>query len=84
MEMPQYTVNTIMQLLQVPEPGVRKLLIEAGIGVDANKIDPDEIIRYEDFRILWVSLANRREGRLLASLLIEESDNWFTKLSRRK
>ena len=82
METPQYTIEDIMKLLMLNEPGVRKLLIEAGAEVDELKIDPEETIRYEDYRKLWVSCANRPQGRLLATLLIEESGNWFDKMFR--
>ena len=77
MEKPQYSINTIMQLLKLNESAVRKLLVDAGIEINDSKNDPDETIRYEDFRKLWISRANRPEGKLLATLLIEKSDNWF-------
>ena len=77
MEKPQYSINTIMQLLKLNESAVRKLLVDAGIEINESKNDPDETIRYEDFRKLWISRANRPEGKLLATLLIEKSDNWF-------
>jgi len=80
---PHYSIREIMVLLDLDEASVRKLIEKAGITIEIMKKDPDETIRYEDFRRLWFSLANRREGRLLATLLIEELDNWFTKLFRR-
>jgi hypothetical protein len=80
MEIPQYTINDLMKLLSLSEVGIRKLLVDAGIEIDESKSDPQEIIPYEDFRKLWISLANRPEGRLLATLLIEESGNWFDRM----
>ncbi len=80
---PHYSIGEIMALLNLDESSVRKLIIKAGIDIDKMKKDPSETIRYEDFRLLWLSLANRREGRLLARLLIEERENWFTRWGRK-
>ena len=83
-ETPQYSIGDIMELLKRDELAVRKLLIKAGVEIEELKSDPSETIRYKDFRILWLSIANRREGRLLANLLIEESGNWLSKLIRKR
>lgn len=81
---PAYSISEIMALLKIDELAVRKLLTRAGITIDETKSDPNERIRYHDFRLLWVSLANRREGRLLSTLLVEKSGNWFDKMFRRE
>jgi len=78
---PHYSIGEIMSKLNLDELSVRKLISKAGIDIDIMKNDPSETLPYEDFRLLWVSLANRREGRLLAKMLIEEQDNWFTRWS---
>jgi len=80
---PAYSISEIMMLLKINESKVRKLLTRAGIEIDETKSDPNERIRYDDFRRLWVSLANRREGRLLATLLVEKTDSWFDKVFRK-
>lgn len=77
---PKYQLAEIMDLLKMDEPKVRKLIKKAGIKIDEDKRDPNERIRYEDFRLLWISLANRREGRLLATLLIEDSESWIDRM----
>ena len=59
-----------MALLDENEQMVRKWLIAAGVDVDPSKTDPEERITYPDYRRLWVSRANRPEGKLLATLLI--------------
>ena len=81
---PRYTIANIMKLLNLDEPKVRKLIKRAGIDIDELKSDPSELIRYKDFRLLWLSVANRRIGRLLATLLVEEPDNWFFNLFRKR
>ena len=75
-EGPQYTIAEIMALLDVKEHVVRELLVDAGVDVDLSKKDPTERIAYPDYRKLWISRANKPEGRLLAKLLIEESTSW--------
>lgn len=77
---PQYTIGEIMTLLKLDEKAVRNLISKADIEIDENINDPTERIAYDDFRKLWVSLANRREGRLLGALLVEESDSWWDKM----
>ena len=81
---PAYSIGEIMALLGYDEQKVRKLIKKAGIKIDELKQDPGERIRYEDFRYLWISLANRREGRLLETLLIEESSSWFGDMFRKR
>jgi len=76
---PEYSIAEIMDLLHADEQNVRHLIKKAGITIDESKKDPSETILYKDFRTLWISRANRREGRLLATLLIEESDNWLNR-----
>ncbi len=79
---PQYTLSEIMALLAYDERAVRELLAAAGVDLDPSKTDPGERIAYADYRRLWLSRANRPEGKLLARLLVEESTNWFEKLFR--
>lgn len=79
-ETPKYSIAEIMNLLNFNEQKVRHLIKKAGIEIDELKKDPSETIDYKDFRTLWLSCANRREGRLLATLLIEESGNWFKRI----
>jgi len=79
---PQYTIGEIMDLLGMDEASVRELIVNAGVDVDPSKKDRGERITYADYRKLWVSRANRPEGKLLAALLVEESENWFDKLFR--
>jgi len=81
---PRYTIAQIMELLDLDEPVVRKMIKKAGIAIDELISDPSERIRYEDFRLLWISVANRYEGRLLATLLIEEHENWFGNLFKKR
>lgn len=81
---PTYSIADIMKLLEINEPTVRKLIKKAGIPIDTAKCDPSETLCYEDFRRLWISRANRRDGRLLATLLVEESENWWLKVMGRK
>lgn len=83
-KMPEYSIAELMALLKIDEPAVRKLLTKAGVEVDRSKTDPGETIRYDDFRKLWISRANKREGRLLATLLVEESGNWWTRMTGNK
>ena len=80
---PAYAIAELMALLEKDELAVRQLIHKAGIEIDPLKQDPGERIRYEDFRRLWVSLANRREGPLLATLLIEKSESWFDAIIKR-
>ena len=82
-KMPSYTIAQLMNLLDLREPAVRRMIKKAGIGIDESLNDPDETICYEDFRILWLSVANRYEGKLLATLLIEKHENWYSKLFNR-
>ena len=79
---PKYSIGEIMALLNVDERKVREFLVAAGVAVDPAKNDPEERIAYPDYRKLWISRANRPEGRLLAKLLVEESTSWFDKLFR--
>jgi hypothetical protein len=79
---PQYTIGEIMDLLKMDQASVRELIVGAGVDLDLSKKDRGEKIAYEDYRKLWVSRANRPEGKLLAALLVEESENWFDKLFR--
>ena len=82
---PQYTLANIMLLLDQKVLADRNLIKRAGIEIDELKSDPSEIIRYEDYRLLWISLANRCEGKLLSTLLVEEkSHNWFSNLFGRR
>ena len=76
-EVPQYSIAEIIALLEKDEAKVRKLIKKAGVEIDESKNDTNEQIRYEDFCKLWVSLANRREGWLLSTMLVEESGNWW-------
>ncbi len=78
-EEPRYTYSEIMVLLNVDERSLRKMLVDAGVDVDPSKNNPGEKIAYADYRKLWISRANRPDGRLLAKLLVEESDSWFGK-----
>ena len=80
---PRYSIAQIMALLDLEEPAVRKMIRKADIRIDVRKSDPGERICYEDFRILWLSVANRYEGKLLATMLIEEHENWYSKLLRK-
>jgi hypothetical protein len=77
---PRYTIGEIMALLAYDERAVRELLVAAGADVDPSKIDPHEKIAYADYCRLWVSRVNRSEGKLLATLLVEESTSWFDRL----
>ena len=79
---PRYAISEIMALLDVDEREVREWLVAAGVDVDPSTSDPEERIDYPDYRKLWVSRANRTEGKLLATLLVEESTSWFDKLFR--
>ncbi len=79
-EEPHYTYSEIMALLDVDERSVRKMLVDAGVDVELSKNDPTERIAYADYRKLWISRANRPEGRLLAKLLVEESDSWTSRM----
>jgi len=81
---PRYTIAQLMDLLDLDEPVVRKMIKKAGIAIDEHISDPGERIRYEDFRLLWISVVNRYEGRLLATLLIEEHENWFGNLFKKR
>jgi len=81
---PAYAIAEIMAALEKDEDAVRKLIKKAGIEIDMLRQDPGERIRYEDFRRLWVSLANRREGQLLSTLLIEKSESWVDQVFKRK
>jgi hypothetical protein len=83
-EFPEYSLADIMELLKIDEKTTRKLIKKAGIEIELSKSDPNEVISYEDYRKLWVSRANRREGRLLATLLVEECVNWWTKMLGKK
>ena len=80
---PRYSIAQIMELLDLEEPAVRKMIRKAGISIETRKSDPGERIPYEDFRKLWLSVANRYEGKLLAKMLIEEHENWYSKLIRK-
>jgi len=79
-EFPHYSIAEIMALLEKEESKVRNLLQKAGIETDVSKKDPHERIQYEDFCKLWASLVNRREGRLLSTMLLEGPGNWWTNL----
>lgn len=79
-EKPQYTIADIMALLDVEEHVVREFLVDAGVDVESSKNDPTERIAYPDYRKLWISRANRPEGRLLAKLLVEESTSWASSM----
>jgi hypothetical protein len=79
---PRYTIGEIMDLLGRDEPYVRELIAEAGVDLDPDKHDPSERIDYADYRKLWISRANRAEGKKLTKLLIEESSSWFDGLFR--
>ncbi len=82
-DFPEYSLAEIMALLKIDEKSVRKLIKEAGIEIDLSKNDPSETIQYNDFRKLWVSRANRRDGRLLATLLVEPTTSWFDWFGRK-
>ena len=79
---PKYAIGEIMALLDEDEQVVRKWLVAAGVDVDPLISNPEERITYPDYRKLWISRANRPEGRLLTTLLVEESTNWFDRLFR--
>jgi hypothetical protein len=81
---PAYSISDIMNLLGKNEPTVRKLIEKAGVEIDTGKSNPGETLCYEDFRRLWFSLANRRDGRLLGTLLVEESGNWWSNVMGKK
>ena len=80
MSTPNYSITQIMDLLDINEPALRKMITKAGINIDESIIDPSETILYEDLRRLWLSVANRYEGKLLAKLLIEKHENWYSRL----
>jgi len=79
-EFPQYSIAEIMAVLEKEESKVRNLLKKDGIEIDASKNNPNERIQYEDFCKLWVSLVNQREGRLLSTMLVGGTGNWWTNL----
>ena len=82
-EFPEYSLEELMTLLKIDEASIRRLIKEAGIEIDLSKNDPSETIQYDDFRKLWVSRANRRDGRLLATLLVEPTTSWFDWIGRK-
>ena len=79
-ENPKYSIAEIMDLLGQSERAVRTLIKKAGVDIDESKSDTSERIKYADYRKLWLSRANRREGKLLAKLLTEKSESWFDKI----
>ena len=76
-EGPRYSIGEIMALIDEDERTVRKLLVDAGVDVNPAITDPGEKIAYPDYRNLWISRANRPEGRKLETLLVEESNKGF-------
>jgi hypothetical protein len=36
------------------------------------------------FRLLWISRANRREGKMFSTMLVEKSEGWLDKMFRGK
>ena len=77
---PQYSIGEIMELLEKDESEVRKLIKKAGGVIDENVNNPNERISYEAYCKLWVSQINRREGKLLGTLLVGGTENWLGKL----
>ncbi len=64
-----YTIKDIVNCLKLDETTVRKLLIDAGVELDENAINPNEVISRTDLVSLWYDRAETREGRLLSKLL---------------
>lgn len=60
---PRYSIGEIMALLDVDERTVRKFLVKAGVDVKPSITDPGEKIAYADYRELWISRANKPEGK---------------------
>jgi hypothetical protein len=81
---PAYSIAEMMTLMKKDEIAIRKLIKSAGVEIDLLRQDPSERIPYDDFRRLWISLANRRDGQLLSTLLIENSESWFDIVFRRQ
>jgi hypothetical protein len=78
---PQYSIADIMELLDKNEAEVRKLIKKADVEIKENINDPTERISYQSYCKLWVSMVNRPEGKLLSTLLVEESPgNWLSRL----
>ena len=77
---PQYSIADIMELLDKNEAEVRKLIKKADVEIEENINDPTERINYQSYCKLWVSMVNRPEGKLLATLLVEDPGNWWTRL----
>lgn len=81
---PQYSIAEIMNLLDEEETKVRKMIKKAGGEIDETINDPNERISYESYCKLWVSQINRPNGRLLGTLLVGGTENWFGRLLGRR
>ena len=83
-EAPQYAIREIMELLDKDESEIRSLIKKAGGEIDESVSDPNERISYEAYCKLWVSQINRREGKLLGTLLVGGTESWLGKLLGRR
>jgi len=64
-----YTIADIMECLKLNETTVRKMFVDAGVELDENKSDMNELVTRNDVILLLVDRAAKREGRLLSKLL---------------
>jgi len=64
-----YTIADIMECLKLNETTVRKMFVDAGVELDENKSDMNELVTRNDVILLLVDRAAKREGRLLLKLL---------------
>jgi hypothetical protein len=69
-----YKMGDLVEVVQADEKIVRKMLIDCGVIVNDNVIDPDQEISFQDVVVFACNMCGTFVGNLIADFLVDGSD----------
>jgi hypothetical protein len=69
-----YKIGDLVEIVQADEKMVRKMLIDCGVIVNDEVIDPDQEISFHDVVVFASSMCGTFAGNLVADFLVDGSD----------
>jgi hypothetical protein len=69
-----YKMGDLVEVVQADEKMVRKMLVDCGVILDDEVIDPDQEIDFHDVVLFACSMCGTFEGNLIADFLVDGSN----------